>query len=442
MRARRTLCKSRGQAAIMVTLSLPVTLGLLALVVDLGWSYWRAEACKTAAQAAATAAVAGQAGVTTIACGSNNVACTANSTTYAACPSSPSSPPTDNLQAGCLYAQANGFTAGGNSSRQNVRYAAYTSGSPVHGVSPSYWARFVVAEKIPSLFSAVLGQSWSTVSGASTGAVILGAGACVYALGHTSTVGITLSGGTNVQALCGVWDNSISSGSSLSCSNNTTLNAGTNKITLDGGNGCGGTVSPAPLTNQPQAADPFASLPTPSDMNRCDSTGVTQNSTITMPADGVYEICNGGISMNSNGNLTLPAGLYYLKGGTLSWQNGTISGTGVTIFLTGAVSSISINGNMVVNISAPLSGPYAGVVIYQDRTLASPPNHTINGGSSMNFQGSIYLPGSYVKYAGGNGTTSTALVADTIDFTGNTNFGSPNSGNLTGLPTTKFYMIE
>jgi len=142
------------------------------------------------------------------------------------------------------------------------------------------------------------------------------------------------------------------------------------------------------------------------------------------------------------GTLTLPSGLYYLKGGTLSLQNGTIQGTGVTIFLTGAVSSISINGNMVVNLSAPTTGTYDGLVIFQDRNLASPPNHTLNGGSLMNFTGSIYLPGSYVKYAGGNATVVTALIANTIEFTGATNFGVDTTGSITGIPKETAFLIE
>src|SRR5690242_820648 len=98
-----------GQAALMVTLSLPLTLGLMGMVVDLGWAYWRTEACKTAAQAAAMAAAMSAKSAGNLTCASG-VACTANASTYADCPASPSSPPSTNIQSGCLYAQSNGFT--------------------------------------------------------------------------------------------------------------------------------------------------------------------------------------------------------------------------------------------------------------------------------------------------------------------------------------------
>lgn len=430
-----------GQAALMVTISLPVTLGLVGLVVDVGWSYWRAEACRTAAQAAAMASVMQAMNASDLTCGSG-VACTSGASSYSACPSSPSSPPSDNLQAGCLYAESNGFTVGGNGSRQNVQYAAYTSGSPVAGSTPSYWVRFVTAEKIPTLFTSVLGKTWMLVSSRSTAALFKApSGACVYALDPAVPSAIDLKGNTTVNATCGVWDNSASS-SALTCTNNTTLYAGSAAITVHGGASCSGTVTPAPTTNQPAATDPFATVPAPTDMNRCDSTGISAGQSITMPSDGTFEVC-GDISLKANGATTLPSGIYYVKNGSLDWQNGSISGTGVTIFLTGtSPGSIKINGNMTVSLSAPTSGTYEGLVIYQDRSLSSPPSHTFNGGAGMDFQGSIYLPGSAVKYAGGSSTSITALIADTVEFTGNSTFGVDTTGTVTGLNKTTASLIE
>src|SRR5579884_3946702 len=100
----------RGQAAIMVTLSLVVTLGLLGLVVDIGWAYWRKEACATAADSAVLAAARYVSANSSFTCGSGGVTCQSDT----ACPASPSSPPTTNIGAGCLYAKQNGFVNSGN----------------------------------------------------------------------------------------------------------------------------------------------------------------------------------------------------------------------------------------------------------------------------------------------------------------------------------------
>ena len=411
----------------MVTLSLPLMFGLLGLVAEVGWAYWRQEACRTAAQAASVAAArqAQIAGVFTTAAGIHTQATTAN------CPASPTSPSTNNLMAGCLYAKSNGFANTGN---QLVMYTAGTSGSPVSGSSPSYWVRYTVTEVNQSLFSAVLGYQHITASARATAGVFLGVqGACIYALDPTAASTISLGGNTTVNAGCGVYDNSNSS-SALTCSNNTTLNAGSSAIDVTGLAACNGTVSPTPSQNQPRTADPFAYLDPPAIPNRCDSNGLTENSTISMPADGKFVICNGGISMNSNKTLNFPAGTYIVKGGGITLQNGTANGTGVTFYMTGpSPTGIKINGNMNVNFSAPTSGYYWGVLFFQDRTLTSPPASTLNGGAGMIMAGTVYLPGSAVTYTGGSSTTATALIADTISFIGTSYFGTDTNGSVTGL---------
>src|SRR5581483_5252206 len=97
-----------------------------------------------------------------------------------------------------------------------------TTSSPVSGVSPNYWVRFTVTEQIPTLFSAVLGMSHTTVSARATaGAFTNAAGACIYSLDPTADGAISLVGNTDVEAGCGVWDDSTA-GDSLSCTNNTT----------------------------------------------------------------------------------------------------------------------------------------------------------------------------------------------------------------------------
>ena len=234
----------------MITLSLPFMLGMVGLVTEIGWAYWRQEACRTAAQAAAVAA-ARQA---QIAGTFNTASGIYTQSTTAGCPASPTSPATNNLMAGCLYAISNGFT---NSGKQQVMYSAGTTGSPVSGSSPSYWVRYIVTESNPSLFSSVLGYKHLTASGMATAGVFLGVqGACIYALNRTASAAVNLGGNSIVNAGCGVYDNSNST-TALTCSNNTTLNAGTAAIDVAGLAACYGSVSPAPSQNQPLTADPL-----------------------------------------------------------------------------------------------------------------------------------------------------------------------------------------
>src|SRR5215813_10084383 len=95
----------RGQTIILTTMTLMVSFGLLGFVVDIGWAYFKRTSARTAAEAAATAAVVYASTAPNWTCGTT-VAC---ATTSTACPASPTTPPSDALQSGCLYAKQNGF---------------------------------------------------------------------------------------------------------------------------------------------------------------------------------------------------------------------------------------------------------------------------------------------------------------------------------------------
>src|SRR5262245_56468764 len=101
--------RTRGQAAILATLGLVTTLGSVSLVMDMGWAYYRKTNAMVAAEAAAIGAATAASVQTGFTCGLN-VTCTES---YTACPASPTSPPSDYLQSGCLYAKTNGFVNSG-----------------------------------------------------------------------------------------------------------------------------------------------------------------------------------------------------------------------------------------------------------------------------------------------------------------------------------------
>lgn len=413
-----------GQAAIMVTLTLPLTLGLVGMVVDMGWAYWREEACRTAAQAAAFASAMAANKASNQTCGSG-VSCT---TSYTACPSNPTSPPSSVVQNGCLYAKANGFTTGGNNGRQNVLYGANTTNSPVSGVTPAYWVRFVVAEKIPTLFSAVLGQPWMVVSARSTGGAFSSSGGgCIFVLDHPSqnSAGAYTQNSSNMTTGCGLYVDSSATGSVTVNSSNMnfsngaslvthgTVTANSSNINFNGGG--------SEKQNQPAFADPMTGLTPPTPSLPC-TPDPHINSANTSVSKGTY--C--AMTINSS-NVTFNSGVYIFTAGSLTINSSNITATsGVTLYFTGSAGNLAFNsGNM--SLTAPSGGSTDGIALWKDGT-------TINTGptnsSNLSVNGIIYEPYTNFTYNSSNGATQTTIIVNKLVM---------NSCNISQAATSQFF---
>jgi hypothetical protein len=148
---------------------------------------------------------------------------------------------------------------------------------------------------------------------------------------------------------------------------------------------------------------------------------------------------NGDVSVS--GNTTLDPGIYIISNGSLSMQaQNSLTGTGVTIILTSPNPSsdngtFSFTGQGALNLTAPTTGPTAGIALWADSRL---PNNQdkFAGGSTGNIVGAIYLPSHDVKYAGNSNTTSKCmqLIAFNIVFTGTSSFNHNCSGVGTADP--------
>src|SRR5579871_5615416 len=165
----------RGQALLLVTLSLFAMCGLLGLAVDLGWSYFIKKSAQNAVDAAALAAAYRAVEVV----GETAPFPSSYSHALAPCPQSG----VDVLAKGCLYANQNGlgFSAGGDSGRQNVTVESGANSTPndctlAFPTAPclvsDYWVTVRAVESLPQLFSAVLGNTTSLSSARATAAAI------------------------------------------------------------------------------------------------------------------------------------------------------------------------------------------------------------------------------------------------------------------------------
>ncbi len=188
---------SRGQALLLTVLSLSVVFGMLGLAVDVGWGYYTQRLAQSAADAAALAAVSKalqDIGQTSTPLCAHNVTCQ----DLGDCPTSGA------LYNGCLYAQQNGFSAGGMNGRQTLQVQAGTSSSApdapnVPGLA--YWVEAVASQRSPQLFSAVLGNRNMNVSARAAAAIYSQSmGASLYLLNRTSDC---FASALNIGLVCG-----------------------------------------------------------------------------------------------------------------------------------------------------------------------------------------------------------------------------------------------
>ncbi|MBZ9794811.1 pilus assembly protein TadG-related protein [Mesorhizobium sp. ES1-4] len=267
----------------------------------------------------------------------------------------------------------------------------------------------IVGQKLDRMFTSIFTQGQVPEQARAVALITNASKACVLALDPSSSKAALFSGSTSVKLTgCSVMSNSIASDAiklqgSAGLQADCLISAGgvslSNPVT---------TVCAAPITQALPAADPFAGLPAPAASNPC------QNTNKATLAPGTY--CNG---LSLSGNVTLSPGVYVVQGNLKINANAAITGSGVTIFMAGS-STVSMNGNATVNLSAPTSGAYSGVLMYGDRTGAGGQS-TFNGTADSLLTGALYFPKQQVNYLGNfsgkNGCTQ--VVANLIQWSGN-----------------------
>jgi hypothetical protein len=182
-------------------------------------------------------------------------------------------------------------------------------------------------------------------------------------------------------------------------------------------------------------ADPLLAYDVPS-YTACDHNNFSASGANKTLDPGVY--CNG-IGLAGNKTITFNPGNYIIDGGTLSITGGpTVTGSGVTIFLTKKLQSsyatLSVGGNGTTSLTAPSSGPYAGILIFQSRNAPSSGTNTIAGTSNSVFNGVVYTPNQLITFGGGNSGSApcTMIVAGKVVISGST-YISCSTGALAGL---------
>lgn len=322
-------------------------------------------------------------------------------------------------QSTLLQSAGNQFKANLNRPEvQNIEVTAQMS-----AVSGGTALTMSAAAAIKTEFMGLMGHSTLALSVKSAVATVSDGLGCVLSLSPTASGALKAQGTTSVDLNnCSLYDNS---------NNATALIAGGSAKVSALSVGVVGGVSGADsiITTQgirtgiAPLADPYANVAFPN-FATCDNQNFTAKSTMTIDP-GVY--C-GGIGVNAGAELTLNPGIYYLDGGDLSVNGGaTLQGNGVTLVFTkknrNSWADVKINGNATVNLTPPISGPTAGIVVFADRNTPVGTTFKFDGGASQYLGGAIYVPTGDITFAGGAGTSTscTQVIGFTVTFVGNSN---------------------
>lgn len=171
----------------------------------------------------------------------------------------------------------------------------------------------------------------------------------------------------------------------------------------------------------------------------CINTSAIENTGTTLPlSPGTY--C-ANINL-SGGDTILSPGNYFLKGVTLNLNTtGSISGQGVMLFLDGN-SKIVFNSRGTINISAPTSGTYKGIALFQSRS-ASGVTNKLAGSANFIVDGTLYTPTSSLSLFGSSTVSNVAksgyVIARTLSYTGASTFTfdvytAPAPGGMANFP--------
>jgi hypothetical protein len=139
------------------------------------------------------------------------------------------------------------------------------------------------------------------------------------------------------------------------------------------------------------------------------------------------------VSIGSSNSLTVPStysGPIYVNGGNVNFQ-GDFTCAACSIVLTNkdpastTIGTYDSNAQARVNITAPTSGTFNGIAVYQDRRAPGGNVDKINGGTGNVISGVVYFPNDTLWLNGTGNTVSlcSMFIAKNLVFKGNSSIG-------------------
>ncbi len=433
----RLQSRRRGIVAILVAVLLMVLVGFAALAIDGGLLQDNRRRVQGGADAAALAAA---------------TQLFKNFTSITAATPDPGG---NGVSSAKAVAASNGYNNDGTTSVVTVNIPPKSgpfagligSGDPTN---PKFaYAEVIITYYQPRYFSAIWGkQSTPVVGRAVSRAIWGGSNDGVITLDPTASGSLNSTGGSslNVTGNAAVIVDSNSSSAAI-----TTGGGSVTASQFDVTGGTSGTFNGTVNTGVLPTPDPLAYLPAPS-MPAAGTITKTNNGggskTYTLSPGTYTNLPNfnaGDTVIFQQASANLAGGIYYLYGcGFTAMAGVTIemdpnTSGGVMLYNEPTNSSnsqgITINGNPTssITLSALTSGPYAGILFWQDRSATQGLN--IQGNANFNLTGTFYAAGANLSVSGGGtAVIGSQYISDTLTISGGGTVNINYSPQGTGRP--------
>jgi len=233
---------------------------------------------------------------------------------------------------------------------------------------------------------------------------------CILALDPTASGAVTVWNNAIVtNSQCGVAVNS-NSASALDVRNNAAINGPTH-VTGNALLTVNANLNGSPNEHDVEPIDdPYASVVIQTPPACTGQSGTVGNFATANFTAGHF--CNG-LVFGQGAIANFAAGAYYIDSKFTMGNNVKINATaGVTLIINGNYSVTFANG-AIVNLTAPTTGPYAGMAIMGLRNATPTVVQTFRNGTTIDIQGVVYFPNQIINFEN-NGTTGISQCTQVI----------------------------
>lgn len=301
----------------------------------------------------------------------------------------------------------------------------------------SHAVEVILTQDYDPMFAGIFRTDNVTIAARAVATLVASGSACVLALNGTVSDAAETNGSASINAPdCTIAANSNSeSAISFSGSSTVTFKSAWTQGGIETSNTANVTLTDGARTHMWPLDDPYADLNDTAPSGCMPNINLHNGTNNISTSGGTRTVCNN-IHVTNGETVDFQPGTYWMKGSSFITEGGTITcstcelgGDGVTFIFTtpnngnvNQIGSVTINGNATVQLNAPGSGDYKGVLFFQDPDTPTASNKTanLNGGANTVLNGAIYFPNNEVQWAGNNSlaATCTLIIADTVTFTG------------------------